>query len=36
MNLSPQAIINCQAGGNCKDGGDTIYIYEFASKIPIP
>jgi cathepsin X len=35
MNLSPQTIINCQAGGSCQGGypGD---VYVFGNKNGIP
>jgi len=33
--LSPQAIINCRAGGSC-EGGNPAAVYEFAEKIGVP
>jgi len=33
--LSPQAIINCRAGGSC-EGGNPASVYEFAAKIGVP
>ena len=35
ITLSSQALINCQAGGDCS-GGDPLGVYEFASKTGIP
>jgi cathepsin X len=34
-NLSPQVIINCNAGGNC-DGGEPSGVYQWASKHGLP
>ena len=33
--LSPQAIINCRAGGSC-EGGNPAGVYEFAAKVGVP
>jgi len=33
--LSPQAIINCRAGGSC-EGGNPASVYEFAAKVGVP
>jgi len=33
--LSPQAIINCRAGGSC-EGGNPAVVYEFAATIGVP
>ena len=35
MTLSPQVIINCQAGGSC-NGGNPLEVYVFAHQIGIP
>jgi cathepsin X len=35
IGLSPQALINCNAGGNCS-GGDPIGVYQFAKNHTIP
>ena len=35
MTLSPQVIINCQAGGSC-NGGNPIEVYVFGNKVGIP
>jgi cathepsin X len=33
--LSPQAIINCRAGGSC-EGGNPAAVYEFAAQVGVP
>merc|ERR1711915_855510 len=33
--LSPQAIINCRAGGSC-EGGNPASVYEFAAEVGVP
>lgn len=33
--LSPQAVINCRAGGSC-EGGNPAAVYEFAAKVGVP
>lgn len=33
--LSPQAVINCRAGGSC-EGGNPGGVYEFAAKVGVP
>merc|ERR1711915_905493 len=33
--LSPQAVINCRAGGSC-EGGNPASVYEFAAKVGVP
>jgi len=33
--LSPQAIINCRAGGSC-EGGNPAEVYEFAAEVGVP
>jgi len=33
--LSPQAVINCRAGGSC-EGGNPASVYEFAAEIGVP
>jgi cathepsin X len=35
MNLSPQVIINCQAGGSC-NGGNPGGVYSFGKSHGIP
>jgi cathepsin X len=35
MALAPQVIINCKAGGSC-NGGNSIYVYQFANEEGIP
>jgi len=33
--LSPQAVINCRAGGSC-EGGNPASVYEFAAEVGVP
>jgi len=33
--LSPQAVINCRAGGSC-EGGNPAAVYEFAAEVGVP
>ena len=33
--LSPQAVINCRAGGSC-EGGNPAGVYEFAASVGVP